>query len=164
MESNLVYNTRTGGFHQHYGKENLIKNNILAFADLYQVQATRVEDHLSFEFKNNIVLYDSGVLLKGPWDRIQVEMDSNCYWHLDQLPIDFAGMPMQEWRDLGRDRSSIITNPGFSDAQHRDFSSIRPDIAASIGFVPFDPAKAGVYGEQEWIDRAKTGAFYRGMK
>ena len=80
FENNLVYRVKTGGFHQHYGKENVVRNNILAFSKLYQLQATRVEEHLSFTFENNIVYWDSGVLLSGPWDKVQHVSGNNCYW------------------------------------------------------------------------------------
>jgi len=81
FENNLVYRVKSGGFHQHYGRENVIRNNILAFSKLYQVQASRVENHLSFTFENNVVYYNEGVLLSGPWTKIRIKMDKNCYWH-----------------------------------------------------------------------------------
>ena len=31
----------------------------------------------------------------------------------------------------------------------------KPGNINKIGFVPFDYSKAGVYGEKEWIDKAK---------
>ena len=70
MENNLVYSTKTGGFYQHYGKNNTIKNNIFAYAKLFQVQCTRVENHLSFKFNNNIILFEEGEVLKGAWNKI----------------------------------------------------------------------------------------------
>jgi hypothetical protein len=155
MENNLVYNVKTGGFHQHYGKENVVRNNILAFSKLYQVQATRVENHLSFTFENNIVYYDSGVLLSGPWNKVKIKMDNNCYCAVGS-DVSFIGKSPPDWiKETGHDKNSIIVDSLFVDAKKFDFRLKPNSPALKIGFKPFDYTKAGVYGDPEWTKKAK---------
>jgi hypothetical protein len=156
MECNLVHDTKTGGFHQHYGKENTIRNNIFAFSTLYQVQCTRVEKHRSFTFENNIVYWDAGVLLAGPWAKIDIAMDNNCYWRVGGGSFDMAGLNWEQWQAAGRDAHSVIVDPGFADPAGRDFRLSEKSPAIAVGFKPFDVTKAGVYGDAAWIARAKS--------
>jgi hypothetical protein len=155
MEKNLVYNTKTGSFHQHYGKENVIRNNIMAFSKLHQIQATRVEQHLSFTFEKNIVYWETGPLLAGPWTKVSFNMDNNCYWNTAGQNVTFAGLSLDQWRQQQRhDEHSIIADPGFVDPKNHDFH-LKPDSPAlKIGFEPFDYTKAGVYGAPAWVAKA----------
>jgi hypothetical protein len=155
MEKNLVYNTKTGSFHQHYGKENIIRNNILVCSKMHQIQATRIEPHLSFTFEKNIVYWDTGPLLAGPWTKINIHMDNNCYWNAAGRPVTFANLSLDEWRQQQKhDQHSIIADPMFVDPQHLDFH-LKPDSPAlKLGFEPLDYTKAGVYGDQAWVAKA----------
>jgi hypothetical protein len=159
FENNLVYRVKTGGFHQHYGKENVVRNNILAFSKLYQLQATRVEDHLSFTLENNIVYWDSGVLLSGPWDKVRHESRKNCYWEATGQPVDFAGNSLDAWQDKGHEQGSIVADPKFVAAQEGDFRLAPDSPALKLGFQPFDCHKAGVYGDEAWIRKANEATY-----
>ena len=156
MENNLVYHVKSGGFHQHYGRENIIRNNILAFSKLYQVQATRVEEHLSFTFDRTIIYYREGVLLHGPWEKVRTEMDRNCYFHAGGGEVSFGGKTLSQWQQLGRDKDSLIADPLFVDAEALDFR-LRPESPVfEMGFEPFDFDRAGVYGDPQWVALAKS--------
>jgi len=134
---NLVYRTKTGGFHQHYGKDNHFHNNIVAFARIGQIQRTRPEDHISFRFEGNIVYWDQGLLLHGNWKDAQYVMERNLYWQANGEPFNFAGRSLAEWQAAGHDTKSVIADPLFVDPQQGDFGLQPGTPAAQIGFKPF---------------------------
>jgi hypothetical protein len=144
MENNLVYRTKTGGFHQHYGRENRIANNILAFARTDQLQRTRVEEHLSFTFERNIVLYDQGQLLGMRWGDENKVLDHNLYWNRKGDVRFPDNRTLHQWQNTtGHDRHSRVANPMFLDPDRDDYRLPAESPAIEIGFVPFDPGKAG---------------------
>ena len=154
FENNLVYRVKTGGFHQHYGRENIVRNNILAFSKLHQLQATRVEEHLSFTFENNIVYWDTGPLLAGRWDKVKFESRNNCFWNCAGQGVDFLGKPLAAWQAAGHEPGSIIADPRFKNPRECDFTLAADSPALRLGFKPFDPGEAGVYGDPKWVRKA----------
>jgi len=150
MEDNLVYHTRHATFHQHYGLDNTIRNNIFAFGEEAQIQRSRSEDHLSFVYSNNIVYFNSGTLFYGQWNKPKVRMEENLYWDASKKPIDFGGLNFEQWQKAGYDRGSKIADPMFVDAEHGDFHLKPNSPAPTMGFVPFDYTQSGVYGAAAW--------------
>ena len=151
-ENNLVYDVQDGCIHQHYGKENIFRNNILAFSQQGQLALTRAEPHLSFTFEHNIVYWEQGQLLgyAGWQNGAKVVLRNNLYWCAGGKPFDFAGKSWEQWRSAGNDEGSIIADPLFVNAQSRDFR-LRPESPAKkLGFKPFDLSQAGVYGDPKW--------------
>ncbi len=159
FENNLVYNTKTGSFHQHYGKENVIRNNILAFSELHQLQATRVENHRSFTFERNVVCWDRGELLSGPWDKLNYVSRNNLYWQADGKPVKFLGHPLAEWQAAGHEQGSQVADPKFAAAKERDFRLAPDSPAFALGFEAFDPSAAGVSGDDAWKRKAADAKY-----
>lgn len=163
MENNLVYACKNSGFHQHYGKENIIRNNIFAFNLKGQLQFTRVENHRSFDFTNNIIYTNSGEMFLGNLKEADVKMENNCYWDTRTTEPLFLGIPFKDWKKL-KDKNSVLADPGFVDAENYDFRLKSRNVARKIGFMPFDYEKAGVYGSEEWkqlaiMDSARVALF-----
>jgi hypothetical protein len=146
FENNLVYNVRDGCVHQHYGKENVFRNNILAFSEEGQVAVTRSEPHLSFTFSNNIVYWDNGYLLgySGWRNGAKVDLRQNIYWRAGGKPFDFAGKSWEQWRAAGNDEGSLVVDPGFVDPANRNFRFQPNSPALKVGFKPFDFERAGL--------------------
>jgi len=142
-ENNLVYRTKTGGFHQHFGKDNRVVNNIFAFAREGQIQRTRPEEHISFFFEGNIVYWFGGPLLHGNWSDANYRMSKNLYWDASGAEISFAGRSLDDWQAAGQDTDSVIADPLFVDPENDDFSLRNTDVVSRIGFVPFDLSETG---------------------
>ena len=153
MSSNLVYRCKSGGFHQHYGRNNRIENNIFAFGHYYQVQYTRPEAHLSFTFKHNILLCDKGEVLAGKtWLNGKVDMDYNLYWGMGDDPA-FAGKSFTQWKKE-KEPHAVKADPLFVDARRDDFRFRSKSSARKVGYKAWDYAAAGVYGSDEWKQKA----------
>jgi hypothetical protein len=117
LENNLVARCKSAGFHQHYGKENIVRNNVFAWNREHSLMRSREEEHNSFTFERNIVVADLGSLLGSYWSNGHFIIDRNCYWDTrhgaNAGAYQFAGMPLQQWQDKGHDRQSIIKDPGI---------------------------------------------------
>jgi len=159
MEQNVVYNTKSGGFHQHYGRENILRHNILAFAREGQVIRSRQESHLSFLFEKNIVIFENGLPLGKNYSNGNYSFNRNLYWDVTEEPFLFAGYDLAEWQEEGNDRDSLIADPLFRNAREYDFRLSKKSPAHQLGIEPLqDFSKVGLYGPKSWTNKAKKAA------
>ena len=165
MEGNVTYDTTDGGFHQHYGKENIIRNNVFAFSEEYQVKRSRAEDHLSFTFEKNIIVFDRGELLGSNWTGTTANFlnKDNVYWDSSGRPVTFTDkkLPLTEWQKKGQDLGSVVADPLFVDAARRDFRLKPGSPALALGIKSIDVSEMGVLRDDPvWRKLAET--FERG--
>jgi parallel beta-helix repeat protein len=138
-ENNVAYRCKSNGFHQHYGKNNTLRNNIFALSQEAQIARTRKEDHFTLTFERNIVYWKEGKLLSGNWEGDQFRWERNLFWN----PSGTKGLP-EAWKAKGLDKESVIADPLFVDPDKGDFT-LKPDSPAlKLGFVPIDVSKVGV--------------------
>jgi parallel beta-helix repeat protein len=137
-ENNVAYRCKSNGFHQHYGKNNTLRNNIFALSQEAQIARTRKEDHFTLTFERNIVYWKEGKLLSGNWEGNQFRWEKNLFWN----PAGTKGLP-EKWKEQGLDKDSVIADPMFADPDKGDFT-LKPDSPAlKLGFQPIDVSRVG---------------------
>jgi hypothetical protein len=136
--NNIVYSTTSAGFHQHYGKDNIVKNNIFAFGGEAQLMRTRAEDHLSFTIENNIVLSNGTPILGSNWTGSNYKIDNNLYWTTNGSPAVMDGKTWAQWQAQGNDIHSLYADPKFVDPVNANFTLNNGSPSSQIGFQPID--------------------------
>lgn len=151
LENNVVYNTTSGGFHQHYGRNNRIRNNIFAFSDSEHLIASRIEEHRSFVFERNIVITGNGKVTSANWPKADIWSDYNLFWDLNGTPLDFSGTTLGAVMATGRELNSIYADPKCADPNNYNFT-LAPDSPAitQLGFQPIDLSRVGLTGDTGW--------------
>ncbi|OGV74493.1 MAG: hypothetical protein A3K19_23125 [Lentisphaerae bacterium RIFOXYB12_FULL_65_16] len=151
-ENNIVYNVGIP-FHQHYGRENLVRNNVFAFALRSPVTCARAEEHLSYTFEGNIVLSKLGEATSAHYSPLKSKtaFNRNVYWDISGKKPSFSGGDFAAWQATGRDRDSVIADPQFYDAANHDFRLKPTSPALAMGFKPIDTSQVGLYGDKDWV-------------
>jgi hypothetical protein len=100
IENNLCYSTDREVFHQHYGRNNLVRNNIFAYGGEAVLAYSRMEEHLGLIFEHNIFLARGTPMVKRVddlrWRKECSRFNGNLYWCEDGA-VRFEG----GWRNLG---------------------------------------------------------------
>ena len=152
LKDNVCYDTNSEIFHQHYGRENTVRNNIFAFGGENLFAYTRVEPHVGLNLTRNIIITDGppiSVKDYGPNQR-RINSDLNLFWHVsgDEPVVNAPGgdqptLDLQQWQALGYDLHSILADPKCADPKGRDFSLADDSPAYQLGFKPIDLSDVG---------------------
>ena len=147
VEKNLVYDCSSQTFHQHYGKDNMIRNNIFAFGEEGQFRITRREDHNSLYLYNNIFVGDDSPMYFDTTGIDWFKDDKNLYWDYNTFgKTVFSGHSTSIFDSenilgmKGRDyyNNGVFADPLFKDAENRDFTLATNSPAIDSGFEPFE--------------------------
>lgn len=157
VEKNLVYDCGSQSFHQHYGENNMIRNNIFALSDEGQAASSfghgenqtgyaDEETHKEFTFERNIFLSDDSAIYVKLRNHT-FDDDSNIYWDLTNGKNVFGdyyddGLKYQRVfaryiaDELGLFNNAVFANPGFRDPRNADFTL--PDSNPALDKIGFE--------------------------
>lgn len=142
VEANIVYRAKGSGFHLHYGKENIVRNNIFALNEEAQSSRARSEPHLSFSFDRNIVVWRGGRAVGGTWEP-GIMSEGNLYFNYEAGQPRIGPYALPEWQQHGREHNSIVHDPLFADLPRDDFRLLPNSPAWRLGFQAIDTGTVG---------------------
>lgn len=154
IENNVVYRVRECPLFQHYGKDNLIRNNVLAYGGKGQLRRCREDIPCHYVAEGNIVYGYIPNMLGGVWKNGDWKLGRNLYWSTAGAPV-FAGLDFAAWQAKGNDAGSRVADPLFENPSQGDFRLKPGSPALALGFQPIDLSKTGLYGNPAWVNLPK---------
>jgi parallel beta-helix repeat protein len=150
VENNLVYRTKSGGFHQHYGRKNTIRNNIFALSKEGQIRRTREEHHMSFKFTNNIVYCENEYPLCGIWSNNQYMLNNNLYFSRTGTPNKFLNpliyIALKEFKGSFADGSELFDTVQIYPGKVKNTGNTK---RRHLGCVPLIEKPQGMFPEEK---------------
>jgi len=154
IEQNICYSTNGEVFHQHYGRENIVRNNIFAFGGDAQVTHSRVDpEHKGFTLERNVIITDGAPAITSGYSGLlsakNLIVDLNLYFDVQDRPITFKDRrtdeeyTFEQWQALGYDRHSLVADPKCKDIAKHDFTLADDSPAFELGFEPIDLSDVG---------------------
>jgi len=148
IENNIVYDLKSEAFHQHYGKDNLVRNNILAFGHDGIVMVSKPEEHNGLDLVGNILLSDGAPIYLQYPEQMNMRDDRNLAWNLaGDVFCTPKHLSVEEMKEHGFFKNALIADPGFADPKNGDFTLPADSPAFQIGFQPFDMSDVGIRKE-----------------
>lgn len=160
IENNICYNMSAQPFHQHYGEDNIVRNNIFAFGDGGQFIITRKEEHNSLILECNILLSDgTAVYAKHPndmnmtdsgnliWDYSGEAVSGYMDYDVTRRLYSFPSKNKLNFNDMqkfGLYKGTVIADPLFADPKNGDFTPAEDSPIFDMGFKPIDMSTTGV--------------------
>jgi hypothetical protein len=135
----------------------VVENNIFVNSSIYQFDAVVGERASGNKFRRNIISYsrpEAALMRAGKaWKdgsasyRGWQEFDSNVYFQSGGAPLRIADLPgesITDWKKLGFDQNSLVSDPLFVDPAQGDYR-LKPDSpAGKLGFQPLPFEKIGI--------------------
>ena len=147
VENNVCYDTNSQAFHQHYGEENVVRNNIFAFGREAQVALSRVDTRIGFTFERNVVITEGQPVFTGGYahDPAKPGMtsDLNLFWDTAGTLHPAQEKEFGEWQASGQDLHSLVANPKCADLASRNFTLDDDSPAFGLGFKAIDLSRVG---------------------
>ena len=145
LENNICLNTSSHVFHQHYGGENIIRNNILCFGEEGIIAFPKGIDRMQFTFTGNIVITKGSVPFHNKYDKVGWFIsDCNLFFDVSEDKSVNLDEWLLRWQMLGYDAHSIIGDPGFISIDEMNFDIPADSPAFKIGFHPICMKDVGV--------------------
>ncbi len=154
IEDNVCYRTNDTIFNEHYGRENLVRNNIFAFGESAILSHGRADrGQVSIRFERNAFLSDGSPIFRTGYGAKLREpnhaSDLNVLWDTRGEPPVFSEqrsdlkLTYSEWKALGHDAHSVVGDPLFASPHDGDFTFPPESPLNEVGFTTIDMSDVG---------------------